>query len=299
MKYILSGCTGHLGLNLVKYLLSAGKSVKAIALPGENTEKLSEHGAEVVYGDVTDRDFVFSQVEQGCVFFHLAGIIDITSGNKDKVYLVNVKGTENVADACLAKGARLVYTSSVHVIPPAKKGKVMCEPVSFSPDKVVGDYAKSKTIATKYVFEKCREGLDAVVLYPSGIIGPLDDKVSSLGQLVLDIANRKIRTRVTGGYNFVDVRDVACGVARRRKGQVGRRLYFKRQRGDNRRNFQNRKRVLKTHGLRAHACDGICKNFLLDCGSVLQSAGFKTVVYQIFPVYHYQQPQFQQSKSRD
>ena len=98
MKYILSGCTGHLGLNLVKYLLSAGKSVKAIALPGENTEKLSEHGAEVVYGDVTDRDFVFSQVEQGCVFFHLAGIIDITSGNKDKVYLVNVKGTENVAD---------------------------------------------------------------------------------------------------------------------------------------------------------------------------------------------------------
>ena len=213
MKYIVSGCTGHLGLNLVKYLLSAGKTVKAIALPGENTEKLSEHGAEVVYGDVTDRDFVFSQVEQGCVFFHLAGVIDITSGNKDKVYLVNVKGTENVADACLAKGARLVYTSSVHVIPPAKKGKVMCEPVSFSPDKVVGDYAKSKTIATKYVFEKCREGLDAVVLYPSGIIGPLDDKVSSLGQLVLDIANRKIRTRVTGGYNFVDVRDVACGVA--------------------------------------------------------------------------------------
>ena len=62
MKYILSGCTGHLGLNLVKYLLSAGKSVKAIALPGENTEKLSEHGAEVVYGDVTDRDFVFSDV---------------------------------------------------------------------------------------------------------------------------------------------------------------------------------------------------------------------------------------------
>ena len=84
MKYIVSGCTGHLGLNLVKYLLSAGKTVKAIALPGENTEKLSEHGAEVVYGDVTDRDFVFSQVEQGCVFFHLAGVIDITSGNKDK-----------------------------------------------------------------------------------------------------------------------------------------------------------------------------------------------------------------------
>ena len=101
MKYIVSGCTGHLGLNLVKYLLSAGKTVKAIALPGENTEKLSEHGADVVYGDVTDRDFVFSQVEQGCVFFHLAGVIDITSGNKDKVYLVNVKGTENVADAFL------------------------------------------------------------------------------------------------------------------------------------------------------------------------------------------------------
>ena len=62
-----------------------------------------------------------------------------------------------------------------------------------------------------------------MVLYPSGIIGPLDDKVSSLGQLVLDIANRKIRTRVTGGYNFVDVRDVACGVAAaaEKKGRSG------------------------------------------------------------------------------
>ena len=99
MKYILSGCTGHLGLNLVKYLLSAGKSVKAIALPGENTEKLSEHGAEVVYGDVTDRDFVFSQVEQGCVFFHLAGIIDITSGNKDKVYLCLLYTSPSPRDA--------------------------------------------------------------------------------------------------------------------------------------------------------------------------------------------------------
>ena len=133
MKYILSGCTGHLGLNLVKYLLSAGKSVKAIALPGENTEKLSEHGAEVVYGDVTDRDFVFSQVEQGCVFFHLAGIIDITSGNKDKVYLVNVKGTENVADACLAKGARLVYTSSVHR--PPKRERSCASPFLFLPTR--------------------------------------------------------------------------------------------------------------------------------------------------------------------
>lgn len=214
MKYIVSGATGHLGLNLIKLLLAEGKSVKAIVLKGDNTEQLERDGVKLVYGDVTDRDFVFSQVEEGSVFFHLAGIIDITSGNKDRVFEVNVNGTKNVADACLAKGAKMIYTSSVHVIPPAKKGKAMSEPRLFDADKVVGDYAKSKTMATKYVFEKCNEGLDAVVLFPAGIIGPLDDKISSLGQLVLDIANRKIRTRVTGGYNFVDVRDVAYGVAR-------------------------------------------------------------------------------------
>lgn len=213
MKYIVSGCTGHLGLNLIRHLLSEGKTVKAIALNGENTDRIAKDGVEIVFGDITDREFVFSQVEKDCVFFHLAGIIDITTGNKDKVFDVNVNGTKNVADACLAKGAKLVYTSSVHVIPPAKKGRVMNEPYRLDPDKVVGDYAKSKTIATKYVFEKCKEGLNATVLYPAGIIGPSDDKISSLGQLVLDIANRKIRTRVTGGYNFVDVRDVAQGVA--------------------------------------------------------------------------------------
>lgn len=223
MKYIVTGAAGHVGVNLVEKLrIKKDAQVKAALLPGESVPYEGAENVEIVYGDVTDREFLKRIVEKDSIFIHTAGIIDISAGNKASVYKVNVSGTENAAEVALEnKVRRFVYTSSVHVIEPVA-GRAMTEPTVFDESRITGDYAKSKTIATAKVFDAISRGLDGVVVYPSGIIGPMDYRVSNTGELFVEIINRKVKASVNGGYNFVDVRDVADGIiAAAEKGRRG------------------------------------------------------------------------------
>ena len=207
--YVVTGATGHLGNNLVDRLLLAGDgTVSVFALPHEDVSMFAGKGVDIRYGDVLDFAFLLGNIAEGDIVFHLAGIVDISGGDKSRVYEVNIRGTENVLKACLQqKVEKLVYTSSVHVVEPAEGNAVMTEPTEFDENKIVGDYAKSKTVATRLVFDYIRRGLPAVVVYPSGIVGPKDYKTSSMGTLLLDIANGKLNVSLKGaGYNFVDVR---------------------------------------------------------------------------------------------
>ena len=211
-KCIVTGGTGHIGNVLIKKLLKLNKKVTAIVLPNEDLTPLKDLDIEIVYGDVCDRDFIFKTLKGNVTVFHLAGIINIGTTDIDKVYKVNVEGTKNVVDACVEnKIPKFVYTSSVHIIEPVKN-KVLLEPDVFDENKIIGDYAKTKCIATKYVLDSCDKGLNATVVYPSGVIGPCDYKISELGQVIIDYINKKLFAYVKGGYNFVDVRDVADGI---------------------------------------------------------------------------------------
>ena len=212
MECFVTGGTGHIGNVLIKKLVKLGYKVRALCLPNEDLTPIKNLDIEIIYGDVTDRDFIFKTIRQNDLVFHLAGVIEITPGFDEIVKKVNVDGTKNIVDACVEKNAKLVYTSSVHVIEPISN-VVLKEPEYLDENKVVGIYAKTKTIATKYVFEATKTcGLNAIVLYPSGVIGPCDYKVSELGQVTLDYINGKMTGFVKGGYNFVDVRDVADGI---------------------------------------------------------------------------------------
>ena len=116
---------------------------------------------------------------------------------------------------CLSYGVkRLVYTSSVHAIPELPEGEVIREADHFEAADVVGLYAKSKARATQIVLDSVQRGLDAVIVHPSGIIGPNDYGKGHLTQLVVDYVNGKLGACVKGGYDFVDVRDVADGIVR-------------------------------------------------------------------------------------
>ena len=222
MKCFVTGGTGHIGNVLIKKLIKEGHSVRALMLPNEDTPPISGLPVTLVTGDVTDRDFLFNAIEADEVVFHLAGVIEIAPGRDEIVRKVNVDGTKNIVDVCVDKKLRLVYTSSVHTIPPVND-VVLLEPTEFDESKLVGTYAKTKAQATQYVFDAVKNrGLDAVVLYPSGVIGPCDYKVSELGQVLLDYINGKIPCYIQGGYNFVDVRDVANGIiAAALKGRSG------------------------------------------------------------------------------
>lgn len=227
MKYIVTGAAGHVGVNLVEKLrIKKDAQVKAVLLPGESVPYEGAENVEIVYGDVTDRDFLKSIVEKDSIFIHMAGIIDISAGNKSLVYKVNVSGTENAAEVALEnKVKRFVYTSSVHVIEPVA-GSVMTEPTVFDESRITGDYAKSKTIATAKVFDAISLRTGRSCGLSVGIIGPMVIRFPH-GELFGGDLNRKVKASVKGGYNFVDVRDVADGIiAAAKRGAAERDIFY-------------------------------------------------------------------------
>ncbi len=209
---LVTGATGHLGNVLVRTLIAKGKKVRAMVLPNEDLRPLEGLDAEIVAGDVRDANVVLKASKGVETVYHLAAVISIF-GNTRLVYDVNVEGTKNIIKACMKNRVpKLVYVSSVHALAELKKGSLIDESVPIDPNFVSGHYAKSKAMATNEVLKAANEGYDAVVVFPSGIIGPYDWKVSEMGSLILYFCKGALKVAVTGGFDFVDVRDVAEGI---------------------------------------------------------------------------------------
>ena len=222
--YVVTGANGHLGNTIVRLLSERGEKVRGLILPNEVPE--FTENVEYVKGDVTDTDslrplFLKGEDEE-VVLIHTAGIVTIADHVTDKLLQVNVEGTKNLLFLSLENHIKkFVYVSSVHAIP-EKPLHVLEETSDFSAENVHGAYAKTKALATKAVLEFSRYGLDAVVVHPSGILGPYDCSGNHLVQLVSDYVSGKLPACVKGGYDFVDVRDVAAGtLAAAEKGKNG------------------------------------------------------------------------------
>jgi len=226
---VVTGATGHVGNVLVRELTKRGQIVRALVLPDEDCHPLDGLDVEIVHGDVTDSKSLESAFAGSDLVYHLAGIVTIMPGMKEVLERVNVGGVRNVAAACRATGIRrMVYTSSIHAVAEPPHGTVIDESQPFDPDRVLGDYARSKARATLLLLEEVQKGgLDAVICCPTGIIGPWDYGISNVGQLILDFASGHLKSYVSGAYDFVDVRDVANGlILAAEKGQTGQHYIF-------------------------------------------------------------------------
>jgi len=104
-------------------------------------------------------------------------------------------------------------------VPP--EGTRVCETTDFRPEELDGDYARSKARGSMEVLKGVAQGLDAVLVFPSGIIGPYDFRLSEMGHLFADYARGRLGAYIDGAYDFVDVRDVVAGVLQ--AAAVGRR----------------------------------------------------------------------------
>lgn len=214
--FIVTGATGHLGNTIVRNLLFAGEMVRGLVLPHDKSEALTGLSLEIIEGDVREYETLTPLFKNpdGCdlIVFHCAGVVSIASKFHQLVYDVNIKGTSNILKLCQEnKVKKLVYISSVHAIPERICGEEICEVTQFSSKTVHGLYAKTKAEATNLVLRYVERGLDASIVHPSGIIGPGDYGNAHLTQLVLDYIDGKLFACVQGGYDFVDVRDVARG----------------------------------------------------------------------------------------
>lgn len=209
----VTGATGHIGNVLVRRLIARGERVRALVLPGEICSPIDGLDIEVVEGDVTRPETLTRALDGVRAVYHLAGIISILPGKNDLLRRVNVQGMINILHACLHAGIqRLVYTSSIHAIARVPHGVTIDESIPFDPDNPFGEYDRSKAEATLKVLDAAHQGLDAVIVCPTGVIGPYDYHRSEVGQIILECIEEKPQFYVDGAYDFVDVRDVAEGI---------------------------------------------------------------------------------------
>jgi dihydroflavonol-4-reductase len=210
---VITGATGHIGNVLVRQLLANGEQVKVIIPPAEDTIPINGLKTEIIEGDVRDINSLVIAFTGSDIVYHLAGIISIIAGRDNLLHQVNVLGTQNVINACMQTDVkRLVYISSIHAIEEPPQKTMIDETLSCNPDKVPNGYGISKARATLSVLKAVEKGLNAVIVHPTGVIGPYDYRISEMGQLIIDFVNNKLKVYIDGAYDFVDVRDVANGI---------------------------------------------------------------------------------------
>lgn len=222
MLVVLTGASGHVGGNLTRSLLEQGRKVRVLVRPGD-TRAVDGLPVEQVTGDLLDHQSVVSAFTGASVVYHLAARIAITRDEDEEVFRTNVEGTRNVVNAALQCGVRrMVHFSSVH----AYYQHPMDQPIDETRPlaDVEGElaYDRSKARGEKEVMQGVQRGLDAVIVNPGAVMGPIDYKPSPMGQVVLDLCKRKLPALIQGGYDWVDVRDVVNGaMAAEQRGRTG------------------------------------------------------------------------------
>lgn len=210
---LLTGATGHLGNVLLRQLLAQGERVRVLILSGDDGLSIAGLDVERVAGNVLDPALLDRAMEGVQVVYHLAAVISITPGAEELMRRVNVEGVHNIAVAAHKAGVkRMVHVSSIHAFQRMPHGLTVDETSPLALNNPAGAYDCSKAQGAKVVLQAVEAGLDAVIVYPTGIIGPFDYKRSEMGQTVLDFSRKKLHLLIDGAYDFVDVRDVAQGL---------------------------------------------------------------------------------------
>ncbi|MCX6277653.1 MAG: NAD-dependent epimerase/dehydratase family protein [Bacteroidetes bacterium] len=206
MKIAISGANGHVGVNLCKALVERGHVVSALV--HKHAGGLQGLPIQIVRGDILDKNTLTPLIEGSDVVYHLAARISITGDKNGMVSLINTQGTKNMLEvAARCKVARFIHFSSIH----AFRQNPYNEPLNESRPLVGAEgfaYDRSKAAGERAVMEAVGNGLDAVVLSPTAIIGQEDFEPSLVGKAVIDICKGKIPSLAPGGYDWVDVRDV-------------------------------------------------------------------------------------------
>ena len=221
MRAVVTGASGFVGGVLIRHLLERGDTVIAADVHrGPSLEGLALQFAEI---DVLDFDSMPKTFDGADVVFHLAAVISITGDPTGIVRRINVTGAGNAASAALEAGVgRFVHCSSVHAFDLEHAGPEVTEGAPRSEGDHAPAYDRSKFEGEEQVRERIRRGLDAVIVNPSGVIGPYDYAPSRMGEFFLQLVEKKIPVNVGGAFDWVDVRDVAAGlIAAAEHGRTG------------------------------------------------------------------------------
>jgi len=210
MRALVTGASGHLGCNLVRGLLEHGYQVRALI----HISHLGLEGLpiEQASGDLSYPATLVDAMRDVDIVFNCAGYISILRSEGELLNQVNVEGVRRVIEACQVVGVRrLVHISTIHALVQEPLDKTLDESRQFVAGLRTPPYDLSKAVGELAVREAVSNGLDAVIINPTGIIGPNDYRPSHMGQVLINLCKRRMPALVDAGFDWVDVRDVVEG----------------------------------------------------------------------------------------
>ncbi|MFT2007297.1 NAD-dependent epimerase/dehydratase family protein [Pontibacter sp. 13R65] len=206
MTVFVTGGSGLLGSYLIPALVAQGYVVKALY---RGSIPAIAGGRDVTWleGDVLDPSLLREALKGVQYVFHSAGLVSYAPQDEELLKQVNVEGTANIVDACLEAGnIKLCHVSSIAAIGRSKTAPVLSEKNKWDQAEEHSAYASSKYFGELEVWRGVAEGLKAVVVNPSVILGPADWGRSSTRLFKYVFDEKPFYT--VGSANFVDVRDV-------------------------------------------------------------------------------------------
>ncbi len=210
MKTLITGSGGLLGSYLIRELLNDGEQIVALYRSSIPVLLSAEEVARVewVKGDILDL-VVLEELMQDCrKVFHCAGIVSFNPSREEELYKINVEGTANVVNAALAAGVeKLVHVSSVASLGRKRNNETVNEKVKWDENANPSVYGKTKYLGELEVWRAISEGLNAVMVNPSIILGVGDWNHGS--SATFKNANNEFPWYTEGISGFVYAEDVA------------------------------------------------------------------------------------------
>ncbi len=205
-KILVTGGAGLVGNELIKQLLNAGEKVRAIY---HSTPVSTIHpNLETAKCDILDV-VALEEAMQGITHvYHSAAIVSYNPKDKRQLLKINIEGTANVVNACVDyRVKKLVHVSSVAALGRIRDGEMVTEQVNWTEETSNSIYGKSKYFGEMEVWRAIGEGLKAVIVNPSLILG--GDNWETGSSTIFKNAFNGFKWFTEGVCGFVDVRNVA------------------------------------------------------------------------------------------
>jgi len=180
---------------------------------------------EWAYGDVLDPGFLYEAFEGITGIYHCAAMVSFNPDEHRQMMITNVQGTANVVNMALERGVqKLCHVSSIAALGGVPGPEGLDEGSLFEPPQKPSAYAKSKFLSEREVWRATEEGLPAVIVNPSVILGPGDWSGGS--PRLFDLVYKGLKFYSDGITGFVDVRDVAAIMIRLMESDIVNERYI-------------------------------------------------------------------------